>query len=430
MMKKQIVAITGIAIILSACNIQTETKTDIATIQGPFPYTVTEETKNRELSAAMRRSFYQYPGIHPAGNELYTQFKYTELKGFDYNGGDGTISRRDPSKIIFENGKYYVWYTYRNTPVPPVGMNRAKEATDVIPSADWDLAEIWFATSVDGFTWEEQGVAIPRPPKPEAGWRSVTTTDILKWEGKYYLYYQAFMEASGLRGDYCPVAVSWADSPDGPWHATNEIVIPNGPEGSWDQYAIHDPFPLVHDGKIYLYYKSAFNRPGNVWVAGGLAIADDPLGPFEKHPLNPVLNSGHEVSLFPFKEGVAAIMVNDGNEHYTINYASDWVNFQVASYCELVPRAPAGFIPDAFTNTTDGRGITWGLSHFYENRVARGNSHVILVRFDCDLSQDLHDPAMKRTVIRHDLDVYFAQGLNKEQKDRIAEDNEAVRSGK
>ena len=84
--------------------------------QGPFPYTITEETGNRQLSAAMERSFHHYSAIHPRSNELYSQFKYTELKGLDYNGHDGTISRRDPSKIIFENGKYYVWYTYRNTP--------------------------------------------------------------------------------------------------------------------------------------------------------------------------------------------------------------------------------------------------------------------------------------------------------------------------
>ena len=33
------------------------------------------------------------------------------------------------------------------------------------------------------------------------------------------------MEASGLKGDYCPVTVSYADSPDGPWTAVNEIVV-------------------------------------------------------------------------------------------------------------------------------------------------------------------------------------------------------------
>lgn len=386
----------------------------------PFPYTITEETSKREMSAAMKRSFENYSGIHPSENELYSQFKYTRLKGLDYNGHDGTISRRDPSKIIFENGKYYVWYTYRNTPTIPMG---ADKSTETIPSTDWDLCEIWYATSEDGFTWEEQGVAVPRPPKPHVGWRSVSTTDILKWKGKYYLYYQGFLEASGKRGDYCPVAVSWADSPDGPWHATNDAVIPNGPEGSWDQFAIHDPYPLVHDGKIYLYYKSAFNRPGNVWVAGGLAIAEDPLGPFVKHPLNPVLNSGHEVSLFPFKEGVAAFMVKDGNEHYTINYAKDWVNFEIASVCTMTPIAPGPFVPDAFTDTKNGEGVTWGLSHFTNAGKNGVNQHTILARFDCDLSQKIHDPTMKKTGIWQAVDVYFNQGLDNKQRQRIANQN-------
>lgn len=388
--------------------------------QETFPYTITKETKNREMSVAMKRSFENYSGIHPAENELYSQFKYTELKGLDYNGHDGTISRRDPSKIIFENGKYYVWYTYRNTPTIPMGPDKCN---DTIPSTDWDLCEIWYATSNDGFTWKEQGVAIPRPPKPEPGWRSVSTTDILKWKGKYYLYYQAFMEASGKRGDYCPVAVSWADSPDGPWHAVNQVVIPNGPEGSWDQYAIHDPYPLVHDGKIYIYYKSAFNRPGNVWVAGGLAIADNPLGPFKKYPLNPVLNSGHEVSLFPFKEGVAAIVIKDGNEHFTIQYAPDWVNFEIAAVSELLPTAPGPFVPDAFTNTKNGEGITWGLCHFTNAGKYGVNQHSILARFDCDLSRKINDPDMKKTGTWHDISVYFKQGLNRKQRQRIEEQN-------
>lgn len=388
--------------------------------QGPFPYTITEETGVRKLSAAMERSFHHYSAIHPRNNELYSQFKYTELEGFEYHGHDGTISRRDPSKIIFENSKYYVWYTYRNTSTIPMGPDKCN---DTIPSTDWDLCEIWYATSADGFTWEEQGVAIPRPPKPNVGWRSVSTTDILKFKGKYYLYYQGFMEPSGKKGDYCPVAVSYADSPDGPWTPANIEVIPNGPEGAWDQFAIHDPYPLVHNGKIYIYYKSAFNRPNPVWVGGGLAIADDPLGPFEKHPLNPVTSSGHEVSLFPFKEGVAAITVKDGTEHFTIQYAKDWVNFEVASVCELVPIAPGPFVLDAFTDTKDGRGITWGLSHFTNAGKNGVNPHSILARFDCDLSRDFDDPKMKETGVWHDLDVYFRQGLNTEQMQRIKEAN-------
>ncbi|MEM9261681.1 MAG: glycoside hydrolase, partial [Bacteroidota bacterium] len=271
-----------------------------------FPFTLPKEKPNRPLSAAMERNYDGYLAPRPEHNELYSQFKYTELKGFDYNDHNGTISRRDPSKVIFANGKYYVWYTHRHTPTPPQG---AAKSNDTIPSSDWDLADIWYATSTDGFTWEEQGVAVPRPPKPEVGWRSVTTTDILEWEGKYYLYYQGFMEASGKRGDDCPVAVSYADSPDGPWTPYGEIVIPNGPEGAWDQYSIHDPYPLVYNGQIYLYYKSDYDGDPQLVRMQGLAIADNPLGPFTKHPLNPVINSGHETSLFPFGTGIAALVI-------------------------------------------------------------------------------------------------------------------------
>ena len=391
--------------------------------QNAFPYTITPQTKNRPMSPAMKRSFNNYTAIHPRDNELYSQFKYTELKGFDYHNHDGTISRRDPSKIIFENGRYYVWYTHRQTSTVPMG---AEKSNDTIPSTDWDLCEIWYATSSDGFTWQEQGVAVPRPPQPQVGWRSVATADILKWKGKFYLYYQGFMEASGKRGDYCPVAVSYADSPDGPWTPANKAVIPNGAEGEWDQFAIHDPYPIVHDGKIYLYYKSAFNRPGNVWVAGGLAIAKDPLGPFEKYPLNPVLNSGHETSLFPFKEGVAAMLIKDGTEHFTIQYAKDWVNFEIASIVEFMPTAAGPFVPDAFTNTKSGRGITWGLSHF-TNAGTNKTQHSILARFDCDLSLDRDDPVMKQTGIFHDIDVYYKQGLNDKQKAEIQTETEKLK---
>ncbi|WP_366184040.1 family 43 glycosylhydrolase [Flavobacterium ovatum] len=395
-----------------------------------FPYFIPKEKPNRPLSAAVARNYDAYEAIRPEQNELYTQFKYTELKGFDYNGGDGTITRRDPSKVIFENGKYYVWYTGRKTAVKAVGMSRAKEATDVIPSSDWDLADIWYATSKDGFTWEEQGIAVARPPKPQAGWRSVTTSDILKFKGKYYLYYQAFMEASGLRGDFCPVAVSYADSPDGPWTSANKVVIPNGPEGSWDQYSIHDPYPLVHDGKIYLYYKGDFDKkpelnPSKIRMQG-LAIADNPLGPFTKHPLNPVLNSGHETTLFPYKEGVAALIIKDGMEHNTIQYAKDWVNFEIASITELLPVAAGPFVPDAFTDTKNGQGITWGISHFIN---AGGDwNHTILARFDCDLSQTIDDQQMKEHHYNYSPEFHYTHKLSEKQLERIQQQTDNLKN--
>jgi hypothetical protein len=396
--------------------------------EGGFPFILPNERPDREMSAAMERNYSAYMAPRPEGNELFTQFKYTELKGLDYSDHDGTISRRDPSKIIFVDGKYYVWYTHRETPTAPQG---GENCTDVIPSRDWDLADIWYATSEDGFTWEEQGVAVPRPPKPEAGWRSVTTTDILVWEGKYYLYYQAFSVPSGTRGtdntrgDDCPVAVSYADSPDGPWTPTNQIVIPNGAEGEWDQYSIHDPYPLVYKGKIYLYYKSDFDGDPRLIRMQGLAIADNPLGPFEKHPLNPVINSGHETTLFPFKEGIAALVIRDGNEHYTVQYAEDGVNFEIASITELMPPAAGPFVPDAFTGTEYGQGITWGLCH---NTWAgsQGKGHSLLMRFDCDLSHEIDDPGMKHHSTIHKPEYYYTRGLNRAQRDRILDENQRL----
>lgn len=387
-----------------------------------FPYKFPDEKPDMELSAAMKRNYENYMAPDPKKNELYSQFRYTELKGFDYNNHDGTISRRDPSKVIKENGKYYVWYTYRNTSTPPKG---AAKSNDTIPSADWDLSEIWYATSEDGFVWEEQGVAVPRPPKPEVGWRSVTTTDILKWKGKYYLYYQGFLETSGKRGDDCPVAVSYADSPDGPWTPHGKIVIPNGPEGAWDQFSIHDPYPLVYKGKIYLYYKSDSNGKPNYIRMQGLAIADDPLGPFEKHPLNPIINSGHETTMFPFKTGIAALVIRDGNEHFTVQYAEDGVNFNIASISEYMPNAAGPFIADAFTDTKDGKGITWGISHF-TNVTVWENNHAVLARFDCDLSLEVDDQDMKQSLVYHKPSFFYKMGLNEAQLKRIEKENKEI----
>ncbi len=391
-----------------------------------FPFILPKEKPNRPLSRAMERNYDNYLAPRPEDNELYSQFKYTELKGFDYNDHDGTITRRDPSKVIFENGKYYVWYTYRNTPTPPKG---AANSSETIPSSDWDLCEIWYATSEDGFTWKEQGVAVPRPPKPNVGWRSVSTTDILKWKGKYYLYYQGFMEASGKRGDDCPVTLSYADSPDGPWTATNKIIIPNGAKGEWDQYSIHDPYPLVYKDKIYLYYKSDFDGDPRLIRMQGLTVADNPLGPFEKNPLNPVITSGHETTMFPFKTGIAALVIKDGNEHNTIQYAEDGVNFDIASLVDLMPIAAGPFVPDAYTNTKDGRGITWGISHF-TNATTWDKNHSILVRFDCDLSLDLNDPEMKKHHVYHKAAEHYKHGLSNKQKERIKSENKKLLKAK
>ncbi|WNJ19095.1 glycoside hydrolase [Pontibacter sp. G13] len=391
-----------------------------STETGVFPHKLPLEKPDFPVSAATAR-MYDYPAPRAQDNDLYSLFKYTRLKGFDYHGDDGTISRRDPSRPIFVEGKYYIWYTRRDTKVRPIGARRAAEATDEIPSTDWDLSDIWYATSLDGITWEEQGIAVPRPPKPNPGWRSVATPDILVWEGKYYLYYQAFNEPSGLRGDWCPISMSHADSPDGPWQVGGDEMIPLGLPGEWDQDQTQDPHPIVYRGKIYLYYKAAYNKWADkrdkYAVGHGVAIAESPFGPFEKHPLNPVMQSGHETTYFPFKEGVATLVLKDGNERETIQFAEDGVNFKMASAVSLPPVAAAPFVPDAFTNTSYGKGFTWGMCHFI-NAGTPNTRHSILARFDCDLSLDYDEPFFKKTHLWHSPEVYFKQGPGKHRIDQ------------
>jgi hypothetical protein len=377
-----------------------------------YPWDIPQTKPERELSQAMERLYDNYLTPRPEDNPLFTSFRYSELEGFDYSNHDGTVSRRDPSKIILVNDIYYMWYTKRDTELPPQG---AEKCSDTIPSMDWDLAEIWYATSHDGFKWQEQGVAVTRPEKPGLGWRSVSTPDILVWEGKYYLFYQAFMEASGLKGDHCPVTVSYADSPEGPWIAHGEVIIPNGEPGSWDQFSIHDPYLLVYQGKIHLYYKSAYGDRPDYLVGNGLAIAKNPLGPYEKHPLNPVLNSGHETTYFPFKEGIAAFAIRNGNESNSIQYSPDGVNFSLAATTSLMPVAAGPHIPDAFTNTEYGKGVTWGISHFAD-KTDPSTKHSFLGRFDCNLTEQSDSKEFKETDVIHHPSVYFSQGLSAEQK--------------
>ncbi len=393
--------------------------------KGVFPHRMPTEKPDFPLSAAMERMFDNYPTPRVQDNEFYTTFKYTQLEGFDYNESDGTITRRDPSRPIYVDGKYYIWYTKRDTKHRPIGAARAAEATDEIPSADWDLCDLWYATSEDGFKWKEEGLAVPRPPKPAIGWRSIATPDILVWEGKYYLYFQAFNEPSGLRGDWCPISVAVADSPNGPWTHTGQIVIPLGKEGEWDQDQTQDPHPIVYKGKVYIYYKAAYNKWPDVRdkyaVAHGVAIADHPLGPFTKPDLNPVLNTGHETTYFPYKEGIAALAIRDGNERETIQYAADGINFYPKAVVSLAPTAAGAFTPDAFTNTDYGRGVTWGVCHLIRTGGKNGGRHFEIARFDCDLSIDCDDKFFKTTTIYHTPDVYYKQSLGGMKKKRAEE---------
>ena len=350
-------------------------------------------------SRASQRVYKTYGVYKDQGSEFFSAFKYSPLSGL---GKEAGITRRDPSKVIRVGEKYYVWYTRRKTAEVWRGIQQASQTR---PAWAWDLADIWYATSTDGFSWRERGPAVIRGAPGRFDDRSVFTPDILMHGGKFYLYYQVIQGVWAERTRH-RIGMAWADAPQGPWTKLDQPVLQPGRAGEfcgaeddadaigsfgeWDSHKLHDPFVLRYRGQIWLYYKGVqYGRTyrHDLGIGWGVARADNPQGPFVKSPLNPLTNSGHETFLYPFREGIVAITSHEGPEKNTVQFASDGLNFQVVGKVSVPPVAAGPYVPDAFTDNRDGRGISWGLSHIHHDDAgALADSY--LVRFDCNLSRD------------------------------------------
>ena len=382
------------------------------------------------ISAAMERVYSNFGVYKDAGSEFFSAFRYSPVSGV---GKEPGVTRRDPSKVIRVGDIYYVWYTRRQTAERWLGIS---QASDTRPAWDWDMADIWYATSSDGFHWEERGPAVLRGGHGSFDDRAVFTPDVLVYGGKYYLYYQVIQGVWKHRSIH-QIGMAWADSPDGPWTKASQPVLRPGRRGNfvgdkddsdaidsfgeWDSHKLHDPFVLVYRGQIWLYYKGVQfgrNYRHDLGCGWGAAIADDPRGPFVKSPLNPLTNSGHETFLYPFRGGIAAVTSHEGPEKNTIQYAPDGLNFEVVGKVTVPPVAAGPHVPDAFSDSGDGRGVSWGLAHIQhgrDDRLANG----YLVRFDCNLSRDWRRADFYRAWnYRFPESVYFSRDfrLTEEEK--------------
>jgi hypothetical protein len=333
-----------------------------------------------QLSAAMERD----PHIN-SESELYTRFLYEPVEGLGYERG---VNRRDPSSIIQYDGKFYVWYT------------KNKSTT-----SKWLDADIWYATSEDGKKWKEIGPAVKRGPIGSWDDWSVFTCNILVANNKYYLTYQAETKTHNpQKKQGCGinvVAMAWAETPDGPWIKLDKPILQPAPdgkfdlpnpkqlwqkrvleEGSWDSAAVHDPEIIPRWGKYWLYYKG--HGIDNLLYADsrwGVAVSDHPEGPYVKSKFNPVTNSGHEVWIWPWRDGIAAILDWAGPECNTVQYSKDGIHFEVLCALEDIPPAGGAFIADKFKDPENGKGFSWGLCHY-----GRSDWNFLL-RFNCDLEQ-------------------------------------------
>jgi len=298
------------------------------------------------------------------------EFKQTDLSG-DFVS-DPNIIRRDPSAVIKVGDLYYAYYTR--------GMRYA-EGPDK-KYFPWDQCDLWYATSTDGWTWKEKGLAVGRGPAGAYDDRSVFTTEVLAHEGKYYLVYQC-VKAPYVHRVKNTVGMAVANSPDGPWIKLPEPILRPTNNGQWsddqgnrqvvkkgdfDSHKVHDPCLMYYKNKFYLYYKG--ERMGEERFYGqreirwGVAIAEKPEGPYVKSEYNPITTSGHEVCVWHYNGGIALIHTDDGPEAHTIQWAADGIHFEIMGKIGATPKA-FGLYRTGDPDKSPLEGIRWGLCHTY-----------------------------------------------------------------
>ena len=328
---------------------------------------------DQPLSAASKRALERG---YNQGPEWFVQFRMHDLQGdFAYEEG---VARRDPSAIITINDTMFVYFT--KSTGETAGFGTGDPEAKVFP---WDKSEVWYATSTDGWEWEEQGLAVGRGSPGAYDDRSVFTPEILMHEGKFILVYQT-VKAPYVNRVKNQIGMAISTSPHGPFEKLDAPILSPSDDGEWlgdedtrfkvvkqgsfDSHKVHDPTLMYFNDRYYLYYKG--ERMGERLTFGGreikwgVAISDNLEGPYVKSPYNPITNSGHELSIWPYQGGITALIITDGPERNTLQWAPDGINFEIKSHLKGGPPA-AGLVRAFDTDASPIAALDWGLTHQY-----------------------------------------------------------------
>lgn len=127
---------------------------------------------------------------------------------------------------------------------------------------------------------------------------------VIEWKGKYHAYYSRWKRKDQFKAwmTDCEIAHAVSTTPEGPFEFVN-VVLKSRNSNGWDIINSHNPYCIVANGKICLYYISndisqyntnengIVNQPDSTWLVSnrkllrnsqriGVAISDDPSGPF------------------------------------------------------------------------------------------------------------------------------------------------------
>ena len=294
-------------------------------------------------------------------------FTYQDISGI---GKDSVYNRRDNSDIIKVDNTYYIWYSRMNSPVT---------------SGYW--ATIWYATSKDeGYSWQEQGMALGLGAEGEFDSHSVFTPNILSYKGKYYMYYTGVKPTPGnAKGqfegnhttDFTAFGLAVANSPDGPFERVenNPVLKISDIAEDFDSYRIDDASLLVKDKKVWFYYKGRsiiHGKKGPRFTKMGVAMAEQPEGPFKKYK-EPLIDKGHEVLIWNYDGGIASL----ASLSKSIYWANDGLDFSlIHENLKNIPMAPGLYRPHLEGDNSRTTIPGWGISMKYK----KGQTY--LVRFE------------------------------------------------
>jgi hypothetical protein len=192
-------------------------------------------------------------------------------------------------------------------------------------------------------------------PREGEAWDSTTCHNphIKKVEGKFCLFY---MGNSNKKTNTKRIGLSTATSVYGPWHhAEQPLLDASADPEAWDSHCTTNPGFLKHpSGQYWLYYKSwntyDYENYTDPKIRGnrkyGLAIADQPQGPYRKYEGNPVVdysgkgnNIQAEDGFVWYENGIFKMILRDMgffNHQYGLYIESknglDWTEPKIAYY--------------------------------------------------------------------------------------------------
>lgn len=288
--------------------------------------------------------FFFAPTVGRAAEFGTVKATYTDLSGI---GRERGVMRRDPSDVIKVGDLYYVWYS----------------KGEISPGYD---ATVWYATSSDGLDWTERGMALAKGKPGSWEGESVFTPNILAAEGRYWLFYTGVSRK--FERPYNPdskIGIAVADSPHGPWQrlASNPALANSDDPAEFDSHLVDDACLIIRDGRYWFYYKGRQLGKSPSETKMGVAIADQPQGPYVRHAANPVIPGNHEVVVWPQGDGVAALIGTTGPKDltHTVQYAKDGIHFFKSHDSVNGPIAAGTYRPEAFTQSGEGELPKWGV---------------------------------------------------------------------